>query len=310
MGRKNRKEKWIFLVNPAAGGGKSKSLFSHLEKHILSSFSEVNIRIPSSREEFYQETQEAYQKGFTHFVAIGGDGTLSLMVDALFSIPRKKKLPLPIIGNIPTGTGVDFLKSLEKEPSPLKALRSLQEKKVYKVDVGKILFLQEGKIRYFINVADAGIGGEVVYDMEKLVKKRKWHYYTISLKHLLSYSPPSIKVKIDNWWEIEGKFYLIAIANAKFFGSGMKIAPFARVDDGYFDLVLVEGGSRLKLLEKFPFIQTGKHIYEKEITYLRAKEVELIPLKKEIVRVDVDGDLEGNLPIRVSILPQKIGFLA
>ena len=104
------------------------------------------------------------------------------------------------------------------------------------------------------------------------------------------------------------KFAFIIVCNTIHVGKGMKMAPKASINDGKMDLIIIENNfSRIKLLQMFPKLFNGSHINSKLVKYKKAKSFKLYPDVDE--RLNIDGDMNGITPVRVSVEPKKIMLL-
>jgi diacylglycerol kinase (ATP) len=99
---------------------------------------------------------------------------------------------------------------------------------------------------------------------------------------------------------------LVAVANGRFFGGGMMIAPDADPTDGQFDIVIVRAAGKLKLIWDIRLLYGGRHRNHPAITILRGRKVVVEPLgdaEANAALVDVDGEAPGRIPAMFEILP-------
>ena len=135
---------------------------------------------------------------------------------------------------------------------------------------GKEKFIDLAKVnnRYFINVSSVGFDAEVVYNTVKLKKlpfvKRSSSYILGVLLTLIAFKNQKINIKIDRY-EINTHITLLAVANGKYYGGGMRIAPKAIIDDGILDIYLIKKMNKIKLLAFFPRLIRGTHEGIKEV---------------------------------------------
>ena len=106
---------------------------------------------------------------------------------------------------------------------------------------------------------------------------------------------------------INGLFTGIVIANGAYTGGGMNLTPGAKTDDGFFNILLIKGLSIKDRLIAFSKIYSGKHIKNGKFTYFPAKKINVS--SKEQVLVEADGELLGNLPCTVQLVPKAIPVL-
>src|SRR5438552_2981015 len=93
----------------------------------------------------------------------------------------------------------------------------------------------------------------------------------------------------------------------RYYGGGMKIAPNAKLDDGSFDVVTIGDASAFRILANAPRLYFGTHLRMNEVTHTMAKQVVARPVKKdEEVRIELDGEVVGRLPVTFQIMPRTL----
>jgi diacylglycerol kinase family enzyme len=102
----------------------------------------------------------------------------------------------------------------------------------------------------------------------------------------------------------------VAVANGRYFGGGMHVAPGARLDDGSFDVVAIGDVTRLEMLTSGRRIYNGTHLELPKVTARRARKVEATPVDPGAeVLLDVDGEQPGALPATFTVLPAALGLV-
>ncbi|MDH7501009.1 MAG: diacylglycerol kinase family lipid kinase, partial [candidate division NC10 bacterium] len=125
-----------------------------------------------------------------------------------------------------------------------------------------------------------------------------------AIRTLASYRNRPVQVTIDDRTDRTLEAVIVIVANGKFFGGGMRIAPQAEPDDGLFDIVLVKDLSRFKILRNLYRIYNGSHIELPEVEVLRGKRVTLG--SDEELLLEADGQLLGRAPAQFAMVPQAI----
>lgn len=278
---KIEKKDYLFIINPNAGQGKKEKLINIIEKKLKSKYS-YEIFSSADPEQAYEEI---LQKGikFNRVVAVGGDGTLQLLLEGVIKSGGNN------IGIIPAGTGNDLIRALGIPSDIEGALDYLLDNEGKDVDVGRV------NNRYFLNIASLGFDAEVVVNHTKFKKLgfRKSSYILAVFYTMLHYRKKKLKVEID------GKLYeenmvITAIGNGTHYGGGLPILPMALVDDGYFHIIIIKDLSNLGLFLLFPLLFFKKHL-------LLTKYVEIIKGK----RVKVFLEDEKNLNLDGEIFQEK-----
>ena len=257
-------------------------------------------------------TQRAVLESRPVVVAVGGDGTLNEVVNGFFRngapIPTTSKLAM-----VPLGTGGDFRRTLRIPDDPKQAIDVLRNGLVRRVDAGCVTYTTaDGRtaMRHFINIADAGLGGEVVYNMGNGTKRFGSTSYRLGgLRALLSYKNKPMTVVVDNVSYELPKAQQVVVANCQYFGGGMQMAPSASPTDGVFDVVLVKNAGKIETMRGMNDILNGKHLDQanRNLELVYGKRISVT--SPETVRIDVDGEAVGFLPALFEIQPGAIEFI-
>lgn len=306
--------KIAFFINPSIRN------FKKIEIEIQHHFIDFDYKffISEFSGHFLTLPKLAVEEGFTHFVAVGGDGTLNEVVNGIIAAFKTdegcdwQKIKSIKIGILPSGSGNDFVKNLG-----YKTIRELQNLIIKNtstlVDVGFAEYLDREKKRaerFFINVSDVGIGGEVVINKEKLPLffPGNFNYLIAIVSTFLSYKKKLVKVTAKEYfWQ--GKVLNYVIANAKFFGNSIGIAPHAEIDDGIFAITNI---GDISLKDYFKNINTAKKcrkILHPEVSYTESEELLIESLGKFPTTIDMDGEFVGYAPVKFTCLKQKLCFL-
>ncbi len=268
----------LFIINPAAGGGKTIGLIPIIEERMKKANREFKIQLtgqPNEATKFAEEMVDMYPI----IVAVGGDGTINEVAKGLIN---KKK---GVLGIIPSGTGNDFVRAIGMEIDPIKSLDAIIKGKTKKIDVGKINNYS------FLNIASFGFDTEVVIFTNNIKKKVKSRiaYIIGILSTLLSYKKKKTKIIIDDE-VLERNLVLLAVGNGNYYGGGLYVLPMAEINDGYFHICLVRNINNFKILFLFPSIIKGNHLkYENYIEIFKAKKVKII--NNEDVSINIDGEI-------------------
>jgi diacylglycerol kinase (ATP) len=303
----------VVVVNPASAGGGTGKRWPAIRSLLDRSPLEYRAQLTNGPTEATQITRQALQNGCTRIVCVGGDGTLNEVVNGFFDTDGNPIGESAALGIIPSGTGGDFRKSLGLTSDSSAAVSRLSSLDVRRIDVGRIDF-GDGTHRFFTNIADCGMGGEVVARVNR--SKRKGGglrgtavFLWISLASLMTYPGCNLTVEVDGV-SVKRRLRNLVIANGKYFGGGMKVAPDAEIDDGVFDVVLVGMTSRVGALTGIPRLYKGKHLTRKEVEVARGKVINVSADGAEPVLFDLEGEQIGQVPARITCLAGALNVVA
>ena len=249
-------------------------------------------------------------KALDPLIALGGDGTISEVVDGMMATGRSPDA-LPLLGLLPYGTGGDFRRSLAMPAQVRKAACRLASGSTQLVDVGRVRHtMPEGgeRCHHFINIASFGISGvvdELINTGSKVLGGRIGFAWATT-RALWRFRAPLVRLTVGQHEPIETRIQLVAVANGQYFGGGMHVAPDAKLDDGKFDVVIVSAMNRTTFARRALRVYRGTHASLREVTIVRADTVRAEPLEGDRVLLDIDGEGLGILPATVEIIPQAL----
>lgn len=299
------------IVNPRSANGRTAKRWREYEGILRRVFARFDFVFTSAPMDAVTLVQKTIREGIDLIISVGGDGTLNEVVNGFFEggklISDSVKL-----GVISTGTGADFIKTIKFPKDINEIAERFQRIQTRRCDAGVIYFKDhsgEDAFRYFINIADFGIGGETVDRVNRTTKAFGGFLSFLwgSAVTVLKYRNKRIRLKIDGADYGEMVCNSVVVANGRFFGGGMMIAPRAKIDDGLFDIVIAGDISKIDFLKYGPKIYKGEHINLPDIKYLRGRVVEAT--SDERVLLDVDGEQPGVLPARIELIPSAINVV-
>jgi diacylglycerol kinase (ATP) len=303
-------KKIAFIINGKIGG--QRKLVEKLNGNFVGDY-HLDFLITDSKGAI-PLTVKAIENGFTHIISIGGDGSLNEVVNGVMNV--KDGVSPEIfsqlrIGVLPYGTGNDFAKTIGASFN-LPHLKSWIDKDRFReIDLGLVKFKNlsnKDESRYFVNITDVGLGAHVVKRVNALPK---WlggsvAYQLAIISTLISYRLQAVRASADSSI-YTGKVINYIVANGKYFGSGMGIAPDALPDDGMFSIVIVGDVSLAFYLKSISDIKKGKRIEHPQVFYNEAKEV---LVESDIPQpIDMDGEYIGNTPMKIKMIPRCVQFI-
>ncbi len=269
------------IVNPAAGRGRR-------EGRIASLRALLERALPDRREVFTtgpgQEADlvdHALTEGYDTIVAIGGDGTWSLVADRILRSGQRDVR----LGLLPAGTGNDFGKSLGiTSDRSEQVVRAIVERRTRRVDVGR------AGGRYFLNVVGAGFDIAVIDDAAGLPFLHGDALYRASaLRQLFRFSGLPLEIHANSCRPLVLDHLMLVVANANYFGGSFHIAPRARLDDGRLDAVSIANGGAFERARLFSLVGRGRHEGHPKVIIQQASRLEV--RSEPGWRYEMDGEV-------------------
>jgi diacylglycerol kinase (ATP) len=247
------------------------------------------------------ELAKEYTKSKTHIIiAVGGDGTANEVINGIMSFSTEER---PIFYVLANGTANDFVRGELQHFTINKFLQSLCAQKNTSIDIGLVSINE--KSNYFLNIADAGIGGKV--DSQRKYFGGKFSYFSAILRGFLWYKKPNVSIKMNDI-EMTGPLLMMAICNGKMFGDGLIIAPDAKIDDGFLNLSLFSKVSMIDYLRNLSRLRSGIKLDHVEVSYFKCQKVEL-KVKEGELFTETDGELFESGDVTYEIVLQAIRLL-
>jgi len=303
----------LVIVNPTSASGATGSAWPRMASELSSQFGAFKNVFTKSSGDAATLAHEAARKGITFVIACGGDGTISEVANGILSSGKDVEL-----GILPSGTGGDFRRTLEIPSNTREAARILRHGRTRKIDVGRVTFVDNSGNevnRFFLGVASCGLGTKVIEKVKSggpdwlPQSTPQWLggrvSFGASLLHTaMSTEATRVAVQVDDSHARHLSVASLCIANARYFGGGMKIAPDAKIDDGQFDLISVGDLGALRILSSAPKIYFGSHLSMSEVSHTLARKVVVRPTSRNAeVALEIDGELLGRLPATFQIIP-------
>lgn len=305
------------ILNPNAGGGAALRTVSAIGEALVRHGLAHEIVLTRARGHATELARAAAADGVEIIAVAGGDGTLNEVAQAYVG---QAGVPVrgPELALIPCGTRGDFRRTLGIEAAGTDlvedAVARIRDGSARPVDLGVLRSVGapgEELFRAFINVASFGIGGQV----DAIASTSpKWMGGRASLvmaavRAMASYKNASVRIKVDGAAFYEGRVYNVAIANGRFFGGGMMIAPHADPSDGRLEVVAMCDLTRAEVLGLASKIYRGVHLDAAGVRSTSGKviEAELVHPWASVL-IDIDGEQAGKLPLRATVAKGALSF--
>jgi YegS/Rv2252/BmrU family lipid kinase len=302
----------VIVVNPQSQSGQLGRRWPDLSGRIrreIGSFEEAHTSGPGDATRL---ARRALEDGADRVVAIGGDGTINEVANGFFDGDRPVN-PDAALGILPFGTGGDFRKTIRMPRDIGRAARVLARGGTRRIDVGLLEYTRRDGApasRVFVNIASFGISGVVDRYVNASSKRLggRVSFLVATARATVNYRNQRVRMVFDDDAASAADLTIntVAIANGRYFGGGMFIAPDAELDDGLFDVVALGDFTIKEMLLNSRRIYDGSHLSIDKVSFRRARQVRAEPLDGEQVELDVDGETPGILPATFRILPRAL----
>ncbi len=280
--------KTAFIINPYSAKKNYQPFLDELNKKVDKPLYLVSRSL--------DDTDEFIRKVWNDidiFVAVGGDGTISVVAQKLINTNK-------ILAVFPAGSGNGFSNETNFNKNISRLLEKIGAKQFREIDTFMV------NDNFSINVSGTGFDGKVVKEFEKTNRGFK-NYIKVSIKTFFNYKPIKIKFLEENYKQYNGKYLMLNIANTRQFGNNAYIAPMASKSDGLVDLVLVKKFP-LTYSPFFAFRMFTKRLKDDDyVTYLPVSEIEF---KVNTKTWHIDGEFKKiKSPIHIKVLPKSLRIL-
>lgn len=281
----------LVLLNPEAGKGEDQGEW----RAALDGLRDVEVRESRDEADARERVRGAIDDGVERIVAAGGDGTVSLVVDAVAAADGLDRVQ---VGILPLGTANDYARSLELPAEPETAVDVLRRGRTRRVDLGRV----EGPTsRHLVNVSVGGFGGRVGERVASETKRR-WGplaYFEAAAEQITHLERYDLHARLDEE-ELELQAVHVIVANGTRTGGNIPVAPNARLDDGLLDVILVPALELPQLLALIPTFLAGQHTDDERLVVRR---VEGAAFRSDPpMPFGVDGEPIGDSPVDFRVL--------
>lgn len=282
------------IYNPTAGRENFKNELALVLNELEIAGYETSTHATKGDGDATQAAIYAVENNFDLVVAVGGDGTINEVINGIATKPKRPKL-----GIIPAGTTNDFARALEIPRNIKSAVEIITSGHTMHIDIGKV------NEHYFINIAGGGEITELTYEVPIKLKTMlgQLAYYVKGIEMLPSIKPIQTKIEYDDK-VFEDEIMLFLVTNTNSVGGFEKLAPNAKLDDGYFDLLILKKTNLAEFIRLATAALMGTHLDDKNVIYTQAKHIKVTPVGR--MQINIDGEYGGLLPGEFINLKQHI----
>lgn len=296
------------IVNPAAGANTTHRKWPGIHSLLKNSGLSFDYQFTEGRGHAIELAKAAAENGYPYLVAVGGDGTVHEVANGILQTADAKKTALGIVC---TGTGSDLSRSIGISHDYTRACSLLNSPSRLTIDIGLVKYYKKGQPcqRYFINGAGIGFDATVVAATDRLPKffGGTIPYLTGLVRSFLGYRNKKITLKVGEKAVEQAKVLSVVVANGRYFGGGMHIAPEASLDDGLFDMIIVGDFGKIELLRIFPRVYKGTHLTYPKVRLEKGTRLTIESKQKFLLHAD--GELLGEGPVSFQLFPKALSLV-
>jgi diacylglycerol kinase (ATP) len=292
------------FVNPAAGRGGASRKVAEMGSAFARLTYAAKIVETDSADEFRNQVRRALGEGCATLIAMGGDGTLQLLVNEVLGQDLQ-------VGVIPAGCGNDFAAALGITKSVEKAVEIIVGGKTRMVDLVRV------RNSSGLNVVYLG-GGGMGIDAEALRyangRFARWpgrlRYLASAIAALRGFRGVQVQAAFpeSDLQNVAKLVLLAAVLNAPTLGGGLRLAPDARLDDGMLEVVMIEMLRKREVLALLPRLLITGELRSGHTVRMRCAKIKLSAEKE--TSFQGDGELLGKTPVEIEVVPKALRVLA
>jgi diacylglycerol kinase (ATP) len=294
----------VVFVNLLAGGGRTGRHLLAVRRVFETQKMDAEFVITESSEDLESRARQAIDAGRRLLVAMGGDGTFQGLANAAYGSDV-------LLGLLPTGGGNDFASALGLPRDPVAAARAVLRGQPRCVDLLRAR-TEDGRDRLYAGGGGVGLDAEAApYAAGKYRRlPGRLRYVASALRALRRFAPLRVRAEFpgSELPPMEAKALLAGVLNTPTFGAGLRLAPDARLDDGWLNTVFLKDMSALEVLAVVPRLLWRGDLPNSLVKRTRARKVRL--LTDRPCFFEGDGEILGPAPVEIEVMPRAARVLA
>ena len=306
----NISSKIAAVVNPNSANGKTARRWPEVARRLEEKLGPVSTYFTERPGHGLTLSQNLLKEGYEMVIAAGGDGTMNEVANG-FLENDKPVNPEARMGILPLGTGGDFRRALGVPLDLDNAIDVLASGHAAKIDMGKAVYVPSGgspaslSTRYFVNMVSFGMGGEVAARVRNFLSPLggKAAFQWATFKVFLGYRGKRVRLRLDGAPENSTHFITnISVGNGPYHGGGMHPCPTAVLNDGIFEVTVIDYLGMLTLIRDMKMLYSDNVYLHPKVHHLRGRRV--TAEADETTCIEVDGEPLGTLPLEITLLPE------
>ena len=294
----------VVYVNPTAGGGRALSCLPRIRKVFEAASVPAEFISVGSAKDLASYALGAIQNGTRLLFALGGDGTFQELVNAAYGSEV-------VLGVLPAGGGNDFAAALQLPEEPVAAAKAILRGHLMRVDLARAR-TADGRVRLYLGGGGVGIDAEAARYANESFRHLpgRSRYVASALRAFCSHRAIGVRAEFpgSDLPPMEINSLLAAVLNTPTYGSGIRLAPDARLDDGWLDAVIVEDLSVFEVLKLLPRLTKSGEFRTPHVHRMRVKAAKFTTERPCMFHED--GEILGPTPVEIEVVPQAVQVLA
>jgi diacylglycerol kinase (ATP) len=293
------------IVNPASANGRTARQWPEIARRAGALGLDLDVVVTEGPGHAAELARDASRGGAPLVVALGGDGTVSEVVNGLMEAPAESRADLAVVAR---GSGCDFVRTFGISKKTDRALAVAAGGRTATLDVGRVEFTEHDGSpgsRYFANIASAGLTGIVAARVNRSGKRfgATASFAWAAVATFVGYRNTRFVVELDGE-EIDQVCNNVIVGNCRYFAGGMKILPAAEPDDGLLDVLVWGDVSKADLARNLHKLYRGTHVTHPKARIVRASRVTVTPATA--LPIEVDGEQPGMTPATFTVVPSAL----
>jgi diacylglycerol kinase (ATP) len=290
----------VVYVNPSAGSGRVLSCVPRIRKVFEAAAVAAEFVFVRDAKDLESNAIAAIKSGRRLLLALGGDGTFQELVNAAHGADV-------VLSVLPAGGGNDFAASLGLPQDPVTAAEMILRGETKQVDLARAR-TADGRVRLYLGGGGLGIDAEAARHANGIFRwlPGRSRYVASALWAFCGYRAIGVRAEFpgSDLPLMEGNFLLAAVLNTPTYGSGIRLAPDARLEDGWLDAVFVEDLNVFQVLKLLPRLLRSGEIRTEHLKRFRVQTVRFTTDRPSLFHGD--GEILGPAPVEIEIVPRAI----
>ncbi len=318
-----KKDIWLVVVNVFAASRKAGSVWKKAAVMLENAGIPYKAMFTGGEDNAIAISRKSAAAGYRKFIAVGGDGTVHDVLNGIAECVYSSDSPDVSISDftlavLPVGSGNDWVKSTGIPKDIQGAVDAIAVGCTGLQDVVKTDMLDPSDMvpvstSYMANVGGVGLDARVceIVNRKKEQGRRGKKLYVSALLYCIRHRVPvRARILCDGKEIFSGRYLSIAFGVGKYSGGGMRQTPLAELGDGLLDVTVIPDIPIWTIAKEVPRLFTGTFHKVDVLTLAKCREVLVLPDgEADAEPVEVDGEVVGRAPVRMTVLPQQINVV-